>query len=204
MNVVFLGESTIAGVGIEDHAYGIAGSFAHEYSQQTNQNLTWTVIAKSGFTAAEVTESLIAKLPQEHIDLIVIGLGGNDSFALHTPNRWVRDIHALIAAIQQKAPDTPILFVNLPPVGEFPAFPGLLQWMMAGICELLRKALIKIADQTAGVWFFSEPVRFDAWKHEAPHLKSIDDFFSDGVHPAAITYQIWGKQIANYWLSLDL
>lgn len=198
-HIIFLGESTVAGVGIDDHHEGIAGSFSEYYASNESCTVSWEVVAKSGYTAQQVSERLVPKITKTHADLIVIGLGGNDSFARHSPNRWKKDISQLIQQIRTHHPDTSILFANLPPVGAFPAFPPLLQWMLGGVCELLRKALIPLIERYEGVYFYSDPIHFKNWQKEAPNLNGIEDFFSDGVHPSAVTYQIWGRRLAQFY-----
>lgn len=203
-HIIFLGESTVAGVGIDDHREGIAGSFSEHYASSISCTVSWQVVAKSGYTAQQVSERLVPTIENVHADLMVIGLGGNDSFARHSPQKWKRDISQLIDHIRTNHPDTPILFTNLPPVGEFPAFPPLLQWMLGGVCELLRKALIPLAERYEGVYFYSDPIHFENWQKEAPHLNGIEDFFSDGVHPSATTYTIWGERLARFYINRSL
>ena len=59
LNVIFIGESTIAGVGVRTHKEGFAGTFAAEISQLFNLNVKWKVYARSGYTAKKVDAEII-------------------------------------------------------------------------------------------------------------------------------------------------
>ncbi|MGB3179862.1 MAG: hypothetical protein WBB45_00625 [Cyclobacteriaceae bacterium] len=52
----------------------------------------------------KVADKIINKLTEEHINLIVIGLGGNDAFMLNRPPRWKAEIRNLIDALAAKFP----------------------------------------------------------------------------------------------------
>ena len=192
-----LGESTMAGVGVSTHKEGFAGSLAKELSHIIEANIEWEVIAKSGYTAKQVAEKLVPKI-DNHPDLIVIGLGGNDSFQLNSPMQWKKDIQALINIIRVKHPSTPIAFTNMPAIKEFPAFTWPIRFVLGGLGELLGEALSEVVDINNNVYFSSEVIDLNVWtkRYNVKNVKS--DFFSDGVHPAKLTYQVWAKDFAIF------
>ena len=77
LKLLVIGESTIAGVGVDFHKNGFTGALAKEISQKTNQSILWKVYAKSGYTAKMVRKRLIPTIEDSTADIIVIGLGGN-------------------------------------------------------------------------------------------------------------------------------
>ena len=96
--VLFLGESTVAGVGVKTHRQGFAGSVATELTRLYQTNIDWKVVARSGYTSKMVRNKLIRRVGEFEPDLIIIGLGGNDAFKLNTPWNWRKEIKALIKA----------------------------------------------------------------------------------------------------------
>ncbi|MEQ8703403.1 MAG: hypothetical protein RIC19_05770 [Phaeodactylibacter sp.] len=58
----------------------------------------------------------VPQIAETDIDLIVIGLGGNDAFRLNPPWRWRRNIRELITALRQRFSETPVVFTNMPPI----------------------------------------------------------------------------------------
>ncbi len=197
MNVIFLGESTFAGVGVDTHKEGFAGTFAKELSKLFNTNLSWRVYARSGYTAKRLTNKLIPKITENNPTLIVIGLGGNDSFTLNRPSKWKTEIRLVIESLTAKFPGAMIVFCNMPPIKEFPSFTSLIKFTVGNLVEILGEELRKTVKEYDHVFYFGDKITLQGWitKYNLNNIKQ--DFFSDGVHPSKLTYQIWGKDIAS-------
>ncbi len=197
LNLLTIGESTIAGVGVKTHEEGFTGTLAKELSSRLSANVDWKVYARSGYTARRVHQKIIPKIQESHADIIVVGLGGNDAFTLNRPNTWRKDMSMLITALKLKFPFATIVFCNMPPIKEFPAFTPLIKFVIGNLVELLGKELNEIVQKYDNVYYIDEVITLQRWikkmKIEAP--KSA--FFSDGVHPSKLAYQTWAKDMAN-------
>ena len=198
IRLVTLGESTVAGVGVSDHTDGITGHIAQTISRLTGSKVTWEVIGKSGYTARKAAERLVTKLPDATVDSIVIGLGANDSFAFNSPTTWQRDIEQLITSIRCKYEDCPIVFANMPPVGQFPAFPWIMRVILGSLTTLYGLVLGQLVRKHAKLYYVDRPIKFKDWAERAGSEVSIDDLFSDGVHPSAQTYALWGEEVGEF------
>lgn len=198
LQLITIGESTIAGVGVERHEEGFTGSLANALAQAYNCQVNWEVFAKSGYTAKQVNERLLKKVAAKKADLIVIGLGGNDAFTLNNPKRWTQDCKELIRMLQEKYPEAALFFCNMPPIKEFPAFTKPIKWVIGNLVELLGKSLNENVKDTPSVYYNSEVVKLKTWLDRYELQKTRDDLFSDGVHPAKITYQTWGRDMAQF------
>ena len=64
--------------------------------------------------------------------------------------------------------------------------------------NLLGKELTQVVQSFDNVYFANEELTFDGWIKKFDEELDVQDFFSDGVHPSPMTYQIWGKEIANF------
>jgi lysophospholipase L1-like esterase len=193
-----LGESTFAGVGVTDHKEGIVGQIATHLHQSTNKSVAWTVLAKSGYTAKEACQMLVPQIPNRIFDLVVIGLGGNDTFKFNSPLSFRNHFIKLIEAIREKQPTAQIVIANMPPVGEFPAFPPLLQFFLGNLVKLHGEVIADFPMLFKKVKYANQSIRFEEWLQKANQENlSLASFFSDGVHPSALTYALWGKEIAN-------
>lgn len=198
MRLLTIGESTIAGVGVRTHEEGFTGSLANELAVELKTNIDWKVYAKSGYTAKRVKEKIIDGITENSIDFIVIGLGGNDAFELNTPKKWNRDVRALIKRIRMKFNGVPIVFVNMPPINEFPAFSSLIRFTIGNLVTLLGEELEKIVKDFEHVYYYTRKVSsVDLIERYNLKIKPAD-FFSDGVHPSKTSYQIWAKDISNF------
>ncbi|MEL6135759.1 MAG: SGNH/GDSL hydrolase family protein, partial [Bacteroidota bacterium] len=148
-----LGESTIAGVGVETHARGFTGTLAQALADHMGRDVKWHVYAKSGYTAQDVREKKLPVISEQHVDLIVIGLGANDAFALHHPKRWRRDVQKLIIDIRQKFPSAYIVFCNMPPIKDFPAFTPQMKFVIGNLVEILGAELMDLVKDMDQVYY---------------------------------------------------
>lgn len=198
LKMITIGESTIAGVGVQTHQEGFTGTLANELASKLKTNIDWKVYAKSGYTAKKVKEKLIPLITETSIDFIVLGLGGNDAFELNSPKKWNTDVRELIKSVQLKFKGVPIIFVNMPPIKEFPAFTSVLKFTIGNLVNILGKELEKLVKDFEHVYYYTQRVSsVDLIKRYNLKIAPAD-FFSDGVHPSKITYQIWAKDISNY------
>ncbi len=193
--LITIGESTIAGVGADTHEDAFTGTLAKELSEKEEVNIRWKVYARSGYTAAKVSDKLIPQITEKHVDYIVVGMGGNNAFSLHSPRRWRREMKSLLDNLRKKYPETPIFCTNMPPIKEFPAFTKLIQFVVGNLVELLGKELKSIVNDYDGVYYNDEIITLRGWTKKYNQYPD-QQYFSDGVHPALITYQIWAKEMA--------
>ncbi len=130
--------------------------------------------------------------------MIVIGVGGNDAFTLNTPRRWRKQVQALIADVQHKYKGVPIVFINMPPIKEFPAFTKPIKVVVGNLVEMLGQELQKIVRALDNVFYYARVITVDDWVERLNINALPSEFFSDGVHPSKLTYQAWAKDVAQY------
>lgn len=199
LNLLSIGESTIAGVGVRFHKNGFTGALANTLATELKSTINWRVYAKSGYTVAKICTKIIPKIEEKEVDIIVIGMGGNDAFTLNYPKKWRADITNLVTLLQNKYPKTPIYFTNMPPIKEFPAFTKLIKFVIGNLVEILGENLEKTLKHTANVSYYNEVITLKKWskKHGLPNNNS-KIYFSDGVHPSELTYSVWGKEMGFF------
>jgi len=197
INIISIGESTIAGVGVQTHEEGFTGTFAKEMSSLFDLTVKWKVYARSGYTAQRVEKKIIPKIKESQANLIVVGLGGNDAFTLNRPSKWKVEINALIQSIKSKFPEAVIVFCNMPPIKEFPAFTPLVKFTVGNLVEILGDELKEVVSNHENVFYFGNKITLKGWINKFQLNVKKEDFFSDGVHPSKLTYQTWAMDIAN-------
>ena len=196
LKLITIGESTIAGVGVKTHEEGLTGTIANELSRLYDLNISWKVYARSGYTASRVEKKLIPRITERQVDLIIIGLGGNDAFTLNRPSKWTTQIRSLITSIKLRFPEAIIVFCNMPPIKEFPAFTSLIKFTVGNLVEILGEELQKTVNEYENTFYFGEKITLKGWINKFQLNVNKGDFFSDGVHPSKLTYQTWAKAIA--------
>lgn len=198
INLLMLGESTIAGVGVKSHQEGIVGALANALSQAQKCRVNWKVTAKSGYRVKEVAEKLVPMISNNPFDFIVIGLGGNDTFQLNNPWRWRKEFIVMLKQIRQKQPHSKIIIANMPPIGQFPAFHWTIQLVLGNLVKLHGMALRDVPTQFQNVFYIDKAIHFEEWGNKVSEDLTVNDFFSDGVHPSQLAYKLWGNEMAEF------
>ena len=186
INLLAIGESTVAGVGASNHAEALGGQLAKFLNIATGKSVRWHVLGESGITARETLRKLAPHLPETEMDVVVIALGGNDTFKVSSPNRWRGDMTRLISAIKDKYPNTKILLANTPRVIDFPVLPKSLKFFLWRISRLHHENAKNLERTMENVFYFDEAERVG------------DEFFSDGVHPSARGYAMWAEALIKF------
>lgn len=197
LQLITIGESTIAGVGVETHEQGFTGALARTLGESLHTDVDWRVYARSGYTIKQVTKKIIPKIEEEKLDLIVIGMGGNDAFELNSPRQCKMDLIEMIATLRNRFGNIPIVFNNMPPIKDFPAFTPLIKFVIGNLVEFYGEKLDEICSEQPNVYFASEIIKLSHWIEHLDHKYTPDDFFSDGVHPSKLSYQTWGSEMAK-------
>ena len=198
LQMLTIGDSTMASVGIKTHQEGFTGALANELAAKLKTNINWKVYAKNGYNAKEVKEKIINLITEKSIDFIVIGIGGNDAFELNTPKRWNKDVRGLIKTVKLRFIDVPIIFVNMPALKELPAFTSLLRFTIGNLVSILGKELEKIVKDFENVYYYTKNVDSEELLKRYKLKVNPDDFFSDGIHPSKTTYKIWAKDFSDF------
>jgi lysophospholipase L1-like esterase len=197
ISILALGESTMAGVGVTFHKEGLAGTFAKEWANLNSASVSWSVYARSGYTAQKVHQKLIPKIEKSNFDIIIISLGANDAFKLKNVISWQKDIQKLIHTLRSLYPNATIAFFNMPPIQEFPAFSFLMKFIIGKKVNILGRGLFEVA-KMPNVFYFRDKITLDTWVLKMNKKYKDSDFFSDGIHPSKLTYQTWAKEMALF------
>lgn len=200
LRLITLGDSSMAGVGVNTHKAGFVGTLAEELGLYYNINIAWKVYAKSGFTALKVKERLIPNIQEDVLNLIVIGVGGNDAFKLTSPKKWIDNVKMLIAELRVRYKNQPIVFINMPPVREIPAFSLLIKYVMGNLLDFYSDELVALTKSMDGVFYCSSKIMYKDYIKRYNLNSHSSEFFSEGdkFHASKLAYQIWAKDIANF------
>ncbi|WP_034296236.1 SGNH/GDSL hydrolase family protein [Herbaspirillum sp. RV1423] len=185
-----IGESPVAGVGVETQEHAITAEFARQLAACRRQSVRWAAFGKNGATVADAIGEvlpLLQALPQHKKRIVLIAFGVNDSTSFHSSGRYRRDLATLIAAVQgQLAPEL-LIIAGVPPLHLFPALPQPLRHVLGmKACALSRVAQQLAASTPHAIYV---PVRSDA--------RDRSLMAHDGYHPSAAGVRIWAQQLVQ-------
>ncbi len=187
LNLIAVGESTVAGVGARTQQEGLTGQLSHALSRQSDRAVNWFVAARSGITARESLKELVPKLVGRKADVVLIALGVNDSIEFHSSRRWAADVERLIEAIRAEVGDALVLLSGVPPLDYFPALPEPLSSVLGARSAFLGDASVELAKKLKRV--VHVPFQIDG-------TRCVDLFCADGFHPSELGYKQWAEQLA--------
>ncbi|MFW5927135.1 MAG: SGNH/GDSL hydrolase family protein [Wenzhouxiangella sp.] len=192
LNLVGVGESPLAGVGVETPTDTVTAQLAAGMAAGTRRAVEWSIHARGGITAAETTHELVPDITPGTVDVALIALGVNDCLKLRSARRWRRDLTGLIQALDERIDPRVILLAGVPPMQHFPALPGPLAGMLGLRARLLEAVSARIAAQRTNLALV--PMEFDGDSEEM--------FCHDGFHPSAAGHRRWGRQLAPIAIEL--
>ncbi len=183
MNILFLGDSTAVGTGADCPHHTVAGYFAKDFPQANIVNFS-----RNGRKLDELLREWQPKA-QEHYQLAVIQIGGNDILRFTPFENIKHDLPLLLAKVKAIADHVVILHSGN--VGLAAVFVWPYNWIMTERTVEMRDIYIQ-ASQNVGVVYVD---LFKNLEHD-PMIKNIPLFYSpDCLHPSAAGYHKWYEQI---------
>lgn len=188
IRLVVLGESTVAGVGVDTHEQAITGQIAHALAQKTGCGVQWQALGGNGYSAQEAHDEFVPQLTDHNADIVVLMLGVNNTNRLHSPRRWSDELTSLIDAIRERLPNVPIVISAVPPIRDFPVLPQPLRRFLGERAQAL--------DEATGI--LVAPMNDVIHVPFPPNMTVTPEYFcADKLHPSAKGYTVWGEYLAE-------
>ena len=186
LNLVVLGDSVAAGVGVDHHRDTLAGHLARRLASSRTRAVTWQVVALTGATAGDVLGLACEYAALASADVVVVSVGVNDTKNLHPDRRWRAELTALLDHVLAAAPTADVVLVGVPPMEAFPALPRPLATLMGARARRMDAIGRAVAAGRPRVR------RIELTLEQGEGL-----FAADGFHPSAVVHERLADQIAN-------
>lgn len=183
LRVVWLGDSTAAGVGVGRVGDALPTRVASGLGRPVEQR----VLATSGARVSTVVEDQLPELASWRPDVVLVSVGANDVVHLTPRDDFEARYRRLVAGMPEGAD---VVLLGIPEMGSIPrlAWPlrplvgfrgGQLDEVVVGVAGSGGASYVDIAGET-GSAFRRDPERF---------------FASDDYHPSADGYQRWAEAV---------
>jgi len=191
IHLTMIGESTVAGVGVENQRMGLAASTAISLSEHLNCKVHWQAIGENQIDIAGTIERLLEKVEAQQTDYLVICLGVNDTTGLTSLTQWHEAISKITIHLTTEG-CRHIYFNAIPPMEKFTALPQLLRFVLGLRAKLLQQVLT------------DHPLQGNLFQQiPSLPLSNPEHLAIDGYHPSESGYRLWGKKIADYILETE-
>jgi lysophospholipase L1-like esterase len=191
LNLLFVGDSTMAGVGVAHQDAALASRTAVEVSGLLSRSVRWQVIAKTGLKTSQIP-ALTKQEDLLHADVLITALGANDVLDQTKPHRFIEGYTTLIDVLMPKDRARLTVVSGLPPLHITPAIPQPLRWFFGMCAHQLDRRLQR--------WIRTRPdVSYISLQWAVDRTKLAEDRF----HPGESLYREWSHRIAQQ-IALDL
>lgn len=190
--LVAIGDSIIAGVGVEQFDNALVGQTAYALSDKQQCPISYHSFGKLGVNSKQIIEQLLPKvesLVTEQalaVDYIVVSTGVNDATSLMTLNNYRDNLGQIIERLHKACPNAKIVLAGFPSLADFPLLPNPLAWVFGIRSTWLHACAQQAADNHEFVHYL--PVTFSL---------NPQDFADDGYHPNAESYRVFGEAVAE-------
>ena len=183
LNLLIIGDSDAAGVGVDSQNDGLACQLAARLDIQHHVN--WNFIANTGDTSVDIINELTA-LPAQPFDYVLVSVGVNDVTHLTRSNHWVTNLSTIVELLNAKFSAPKVLLASVPPMHLFTAIPNPLRWWLGLRAKRLNELMASVVKGNSHCSVLS----FD--------LPFKPEFLAkDGIHPSKLAYQAWANKAAN-------
>ena len=183
LHLLGLGDSTIAGVGVDNPMNGLTAQFAKELYRYTGRGLTWDSIGQRGITAEDLLKDYLPEIDQtEAPDVVLVSIGANDAKNMVSPRRAATAIDIVVDRLHNDFPSASIIVSSLPAFHLFRSLPQPLRSVMAGNGQAIERRVRPRIEQRHYAMMLPPP------PHYPPQF-----FAEDGFHPSAEGYAIWAE-----------
>jgi lysophospholipase L1-like esterase len=183
--LLLVGDSIIAGVGVEQLADALPGQLARALAERHRCRVEWHAIGHNGASCADLLHQLPA-LPAPAADWIFVSVGVNDVTRLTKANAWRQRLKALLTALTIHSPNARVLLAGVPPMARFPGLPPPLRQVFGWRAGRLDQVGQQVAAGIENVQHLPTPVPDDPAA-----------FASDGYHPNAHACAVWAQVVAS-------
>jgi len=191
LRLLIVGDSSAAGVGVDNQTQALAGRLSEALSQRVGGSVVWQLIARTGDTTAQSLEA-VRSLSLHPADVMVTALGLNDVVAQVPPRLWLQRLDRLNRTVAKRAGVKHVVHSGVPPLQVFPLLPNPLRWVLATDAQRYNDALADRVRRTPDRWWLPLPVEEDEQLDDTSVLMA-----EDGFHPGPALYALWAEQLAG-------
>lgn len=181
LRILVLGDSAAAGVGVESQQQALIGQLcSHLHIEPA---VEWQLMAQNGLNLEQITQQL-ADCDQQ-FDVVVVSAGVNDATGRTRRYQFLCQLQALSDRLKRQHGVQQIFYTAVPPMQVFPALPQPLRWYLGQRAKRLNSILKVHCDKCDIATMMVVDFPF-----------SPEYMASDGFHPGAKGYQLWGGRTA--------
>lgn len=184
-NILIIGDSSAAGVGVDDINETIGPQLAQILHQKTRAGVSWRIAGANSAISEEVRDYVVPNLQRGAYTHIVLCVATNDMKNFLSDRRFKKGFGGLLYALHAKWPDTPIIWTPMLDMTTVPGLPPLLRVILRMRADIINRRGRQLCRERHAI--------------VTPPLDSTDPsgFSVDGFHASAAGYHYWAGVLAQ-------
>jgi lysophospholipase L1-like esterase len=184
LKLLFVGDSTMAGVGVQHQTDALAFHVASILANRLGRSVRWQLAAKSGVNTSQALD-FVKDQELSPADVLVTALGTNDVTSQRKPYQFIADYESLVDTLSKRVGAKFSVISGLPPLHLTPAMPQPLRWYLGRYAHLLDESLRRWIAPQRNLAYVSLQ-----W------ASNLQDMAADGFHPGENQYRAWANLVA--------
>lgn len=191
LKILVIGDSSAAGVGVDEIEKSFAWRLPHHISGRTGRPVELRIAGMNSATAAHIRDHVVPNIEPRDFDYVALNIGTNDAKNFHTGRRFCADFGTLIYAMRARFPAASIIWSGVLDMENVPALPTPLNRILG-----IRSRLVDYNGRVL--------CRERGALAPQPEWRVIEENFSeDGFHASAAGYDEWASNLADYVIELE-
>ena len=187
MRVVGVGDSIVAGVGVDQQRNALVGQFARRLHERSRRPVEWRAHGLNGATSAMIAQRMAPRA--RPADVYLLSAGVNDVTHGVSARAFASNVALAVGALQARSPGATVIFAGVPPLERFPALPWPLGALLGDRARRLQAAAREVLPREHALCF------------DFPDALPAGGFAADGFHPASDACGEWAQWLLELWFS---
>ena len=183
LRVLWLGDSTAAGVGVVERADALATVVAAALERPVDL----TVLAISGDTIGDVLADQVPVAAAVDADVVFVSIGANDVTHLTTRDDFRERYLTLVSRLP---PDADVVLLGVPDMGAVPRLAQPLRAVAGLRGRELDEVVREVAVESGATYVPIAAATGPTFRAEPDRMFATDEY-----HPSAVGYQLWAEAV---------
>lgn len=190
INLLMLGDSSIASVGVETTEEGLASHLTTLVADKTGRAVNWRAAGFSSAVSGQIRDFVIPNMAPCEWTHIVLHVGVNDAKNFHSVPRFKREFGGLQYALRAKWPAARIVWCPAVDLTKVPAMPPLLGRILEVRAQAINRMGTRLCNERGAVPATRLPISDPA-----------AGFSRDGFHASEAGYRAWAEHLLPFVVS---
>jgi len=185
IRVLFMGDSSVAGVGVDDISQTLAPQVARSIHARNSETVSWRAAGANSAMAKDLRDYILPNIDQRDFTHIILCIGTNDMKNFLTANRFKKGFGGLLYAIHARWPQAKVIWSPVLNMPDVPALPPILTWILKLRTQIINSMGNRMCRERQAIAATPMSVHSDS------------GFAIDRFHANAKGYQFWAEHLTR-------